>query len=66
MNINVKDPAFWIGVVVTTLAALGLVTGEEGSALAEHSTGIALGVLGLWKLIPSIIKRHKTTPSAAD
>ena len=59
MNINVKDPAFWVGLVVTALVTLGLVTGDEGSALSQHSNEIAIGVLGLWKLIPSIFKRNK-------
>ena len=59
MNINVKDPAFWVGLVVTILSVLGLVTGDEGSALTEHSNEIAIGVIGLWKLLPSIFRRYR-------
>ena len=59
MNINVKDPAFWVGLVVTALSAFGLINASEGADLTTYTLGTATGIIGLWKLIPSIIKRHK-------
>jgi hypothetical protein len=64
MKIDIKDPAFWVGIIVTTLSAFGLINAEEGAGLSTYSLGIATGVIGLWKLIPAIIKRHKDEKKA--
>ena len=59
MSIDIKDPAFWVGLIVTALSAFGLINADEGAGLTTYSYGVATGVIGLWKLIPAIIKRNK-------
>lgn len=56
---NLKDPAFYVGLAVTILSALGLISADEGADLTTYALGAATGIIGLWKLVPAIVKRHR-------
>ena len=48
-----------IGLIITVLSTLGVVTGDEGAALTTNGTAILTGVLGLVSTILAIVKRRK-------
>lgn len=48
-----------IGLAITVLSTLGLVTADEGAALTANGTAVATGILGIVSTIVAIRKRRK-------
>ena len=53
-----------IGLVITVLSTLGVITADEGASLTTSGTAVATGVLGLISTITAIVRRRKGEPKA--
>ena len=52
-------PSIILGAVLAVLAAIGLVTAEEGASLGTYGTQTISGIIGIVEIVRGIIARRK-------